>query len=102
MRRYRIERKQSLSQVARILGVSYQQLQKYERGQDRISFDRVFTLLAIYGTEIDCFLADIHYEAALAGREDPLTVQLADRISRLPDAHAKYKTLRLLDLLYPL
>ena len=42
-------------QVARALGVSFQQLQKYEQGENRVSASRLFEIAHLLGTEIGFF-----------------------------------------------
>lgn len=43
--------------IAKALGVSFQQVQKYEKGIDRISFQRIYTLSQYMQVEISSFLA---------------------------------------------
>jgi transcriptional regulator with XRE-family HTH domain len=45
----------SQSELASKLGISFQQLQKYERGQNRISAGRLFELADVLGVEISWF-----------------------------------------------
>ncbi len=47
---------------ARGLGVSFQQLQKYERGADRISASRLYRMAMILGVPIDDFFNDLDRE----------------------------------------
>lgn len=54
--------------IANALGVSFQQVQKYEKGIDRISFQRIYTLSQYMQVEIQSFLA--LFEQAKAGLSD--------------------------------
>ena len=49
MRAFRQERKLTQNTVAQALGVSFQQIQKYERGTNRISAERFVALCHILG-----------------------------------------------------
>lgn len=43
-------------QLANVAGISPQQIQKYEKGCDRIAFSRLITLLAFLHIDIDDFM----------------------------------------------
>lgn len=43
------------AQLARALGLSFQQLQKYEQGENRVSASRLFEIARLLGTEIGFF-----------------------------------------------
>ena len=45
------------TEVARAIGVSYQQIQKYESGANRISAEKLFALKVFYGANIEEFFA---------------------------------------------
>lgn len=45
----------SQEKLANMLGISFQQLQKYERGFNRVSAGRLYTLAGILGVKIDYF-----------------------------------------------
>lgn len=55
--------------VANALGVSFQQVQKYEKGIDRISFQRIYTLSKYMQIEIQGFLT-LFEQATNAGLSD--------------------------------
>lgn len=42
-------------EVARHLGVSFQQVQKYENGTNRLSAARLYTLMNLFGIECSAF-----------------------------------------------
>mgnify|MGYP000887222492 FL=1 len=48
----------SQDKLARAIGVSFQQLQKYERGTNRISASRLFALSKVLGVGISWFFED--------------------------------------------
>jgi transcriptional regulator with XRE-family HTH domain len=48
LKRLRVQRKCSQREIADLLGVSFQQIQKYEKGQNRLPADRIFILKIFY------------------------------------------------------
>jgi transcriptional regulator with XRE-family HTH domain len=58
----------SQSALARSLGVTFQQVQKYERGHNRISASRLFDLSRILEVPIGYFFQDIPESVTGAGR----------------------------------
>ncbi len=57
------------------VGVKYQQLQKYERGADRISASRMWDIAAAIGVPVSFFFEGLDGQAPDTGkvRGDPLT-----------------------------
>jgi len=49
----------SQDEIGQEIGVSFQQLQKYEHGNNRISAARLFELAQILGVEIDAFFEGV-------------------------------------------
>ena len=58
LRAWRLARGLSLAAVAAQLGVSYQQIQKYEKAQAAISLQRLFALAAILRVDVIVLLGD--------------------------------------------
>lgn len=56
LKRLRKEKGLSQNKIGKILGVSYQQIQKYENGTNRLPVDKLATLKAYYGISCDAFL----------------------------------------------
>lgn len=52
LKRIRLENNYSQQGLSNILGISYQQLQKYEKGQNRISASRIFEVSRLLNTNI--------------------------------------------------
>lgn len=56
----------SMSVVGREIGVTGQQIQKYESGKDRVSIERLFALAALFDVPVTAFfpgeMADKHVE----------------------------------------
>lgn len=55
LRAARLERGISQEQAAETVGVSFQQIQKYEKGTNRISAGKLFELSELYGKPIQWF-----------------------------------------------
>ncbi len=53
------------------LGLTFQQVQKYEKGTNRISASRLFQAAHILGVRIDYFFEGIHEELQLASTQVP-------------------------------
>jgi transcriptional regulator with XRE-family HTH domain len=51
----RLESGETQMSAAEALGISFQQVQKYERGSNRIAAGRLFELARLYGKPIDWF-----------------------------------------------
>jgi transcriptional regulator with XRE-family HTH domain len=65
LRKRRIARGLSQGALATILGVSFQQLHKYETGENRISVSRLYQLCLVLDVPLDWFFEGL---ASLAGR----------------------------------
>lgn len=63
----------SQSALAMELGVSFQQLQKYESGQNRVSASRLHRIALILGTPVSDFFPETGEETASADRHPVLT-----------------------------
>lgn len=55
--------------LAEKIGVSYQQLQKYEEGQNRLSVGRLWTIAAAMGVPVSDLIADIDITSE-AGKQE--------------------------------
>ena len=49
----------SQKQMAEKLGVTFQQVQKYEKGMNRIGAGRLYTIATILGVSVDYFFSDM-------------------------------------------
>ncbi len=59
----------TLQTLAKAVGVTYQQLQKYERGVNRVGASRLFNLSRVLDVPISFFFEDLSPAAAGAGRK---------------------------------
>lgn len=64
IRRRRTELGLTQEQLGHALGVSYQQIQKYETAANRVSASRLYELARAFGVEIDYFFEGLEKQAA--------------------------------------
>ncbi|MBB4268188.1 helix-turn-helix domain-containing protein [Roseospira visakhapatnamensis] len=103
-RRMRLRRAvlgKSQDQVARALGVSFQQVQKYERGSNRISASRLFDVARCLDVPVGYFFDDLA-DDAVAARDQEVKVAFANDL--VPEAGddpmTRTETLDLIDAYY--
>lgn len=58
IRRFRRMRGMTMEQLAGHLGVTFQQVQKYERGNNKVSFERLYRLSLLFEVPLTAWLAD--------------------------------------------
>nr|WP_184045915.1 helix-turn-helix transcriptional regulator [Roseospira visakhapatnamensis] len=68
LRKQRTLLKLSQEQLARAVGVTFQQIQKYERGSNRISASRLYDIAKVLGVPINFFFD--HIEDEIDGRPE--------------------------------
>jgi transcriptional regulator with XRE-family HTH domain len=93
IRRRRAELGMTQHDLAQMLGISYQQVQKYETGANRVSAGRLFTMSQRLGCHVGYFFDGLDPTAApedLAhGAANRTTIELARNFSRLPSGSVK-------------
>lgn len=62
LRRLRKQRKISQTTLGRCLGVSFQQIQKYESGVNRLSISRALNVCAVFRMTLSDFLAQLLWQ----------------------------------------
>ncbi|MDR1477304.1 MAG: helix-turn-helix domain-containing protein [Rickettsiales bacterium] len=78
----RLMRKMSQDDVAKSLGVTFQQLQKYESGANRIAADKLVTLALVLGVGIPEILGD--YYPAWGKATDMGDLRLVSHLRSMP------------------
>ena len=104
VRQARLAKGLSQGALGKSLGVSFQQVQKYESGANRIGSSRLWDISVILDTPIEFFFEGLSGDAAHGSRlrenvDRPMTrrtIQLAEAINRLRDENAKIHFLRLI------
>jgi transcriptional regulator with XRE-family HTH domain len=94
VRMVRVSRGLSQGALASQLGLTFQQLQKYERGTNRISASKLHDIARILGVEVVSFFEDAAHPDKLAGianTEMPRRIDLlvAQKLSELPEGQVK-------------
>src|ERR1700681_1887306 len=92
----RVSRGLSQTALASQLGLTFQQLQKYEKGTNRISASRLHDIARILGVEVASFFedaADPETLANIADAEVPRRIDLliASKLSQLPEGQLKHQ-----------
>ena len=82
IRSRRLEVGLTQQEVARRLGVSFQQLQKYEHGKNRISAGRLYQLAAVLETSIEGFFNGFEQGASVPAKA-PTEVTRSIEVTRL-------------------
>lgn len=77
----------SQTQLAKQLDLTFQQLQKYESGANRISASRLWAIAQIFDVPVGWFFEED--EAAVGERTGRETIELVRSINRLPDEARK-------------
>jgi len=109
--RVRLRRKwvnMSQEQLAAGLGITFQQVQKYERGANRISASRLYEIAGVLGVSVSYFFEDLPDPAgaapdpaSAAGRvlnallESPEGLEMAQAFSRVGQARVRRQVLAL-------
>ncbi|WP_282611160.1 helix-turn-helix domain-containing protein [Pelagibius sp. Alg239-R121] len=101
--RIRILRKEvglTQQEVARQLGISFHQLQKYEHGKNRVSAGRLYQLAAVLETNIEAFFAGYKQGAAQDAKRPTEVSRLARQFEAISSTEIKksiYGLIRVLD-----
>ena len=111
VRMRRLMMKMSQTRVADALGVTFQQVQKYEKGTNRISASRLQQMAGIFSVPVSYFFEGVPETTGgqNAGKETPdyigrfiatrEGIALAEAFSRIPDAGKRRLIVRLAEVL---
>lgn len=85
-------------QVAEALGISYQQIQKYETGSNRVSASRLFQIAQLLKTDVGMFFPNRNTDAAIP-EEDSASprhiIELVRRFSKIENSQIRASILSL-------
>ena len=95
VRAARISRGYSQTQLGTALGISFQQVQKYERGTNRISISRLWEIAQTLNVDITHFLDELS-DKKIDGDMPSRTVRLAARIEEIENQDVKAQILNLI------
>ena len=90
----------TLQTLAKAVGVAYQQLQKYERGVNRIGASRLFNLSRVLDVPISYFFEDLSPAAAGGGKRRTRGLSEAPAAVLEPDSLSKPETVELIRAYY--
>ncbi len=103
LRLVRTSRRLSLEDLGRQIGVTYQQIQKYETGANRVSAATLFRLSQVFEVSPTFFFDGLASE----GTEDetamasPEALQSSIALGRIPDGEVRQRLRLLIDALDP-
>ena len=102
----RIERGLSQTSLASCVGLTFQQVQKYEKGANRISASKLFQFATALGVEVAVFFKDLNSSDADLdpGRTEPSIAKgfdqkVAKDFAQIPEGEAKRKLRSLISTL---
>ena len=85
LRTERMARKMSQQKLACAIGLTFQQIQKYERGSNRISASRMYEISEVLGIQIQELFRDIKKtEKCAEGKINLATIRTAEALHNLP------------------
>jgi transcriptional regulator with XRE-family HTH domain len=100
LRRKRAEAGLSQNGAGRRIGITFQQLQKYEKGTNRVFFSRFVELASVYGTTPEQIMAEVREVLdAKAPEADLSDSRQSTELIRLANAVPRATLQRVLDLL---
>ncbi|SCB49460.1 helix-turn-helix domain-containing protein [Rhizobium multihospitium] len=98
VRRARMMLGWSQSKLARTIGVSFQQIQKYETGATRLTASRVLSLAEILNVSISFLLQPVRQsDSHVRPDQDPQSGELITAFMTIDDPHVRMKVVELLE-----
>ena len=89
----------SQTDLANALGLTFQQVQKYEKGANRMGASRLFDLSRILGVPVGWFFEDMPDDVAAAGPAAMRVATVDPEITQDADAESRRETLQLVRVL---
>ena len=80
VRAYRLHRKMSQSDLGSHLGITFQQVQKYEKGTNRIGSSRLAQIAAALDTPIAAFYDGVSNPRGASPEKSPLLIMMSDHL----------------------
>ncbi len=86
--------------IAIKLGISYQQVQKYEAGKNRISIESLMVLKQLYDVPYDFFLRQKkHHPNSIEERSELLGMHISSLLKKVKTQNEQQKILKVVDIL---
>jgi transcriptional regulator with XRE-family HTH domain len=89
LKNLRLMRKMTQGDVAKKLTISFQQVQKYELGRNRISASKLYEIAAILDVQISYFFEGLDETGGGGPVLDPEIAKLAGQLAQLPTGAVK-------------
>ena len=104
LRSFRLAKEMSQDDLGTQLGVSFQQIQKYEKGANRLSGSRLITAANVLGTSVEQILGSNGHKNNGAGEylvslSEPPVIALMRTLDRLPKSKRRYAAKAISDLI---
>ncbi len=105
LKQARVAARLSQTELGANLGISFQQVQKYEKGMNRIGSGRLYKVARVLGVKITYFFDDMDHLLDLdavplgrneIGRLDTPTMRAAHTLANLPDEDLRKQMYRLI------
>jgi transcriptional regulator with XRE-family HTH domain len=90
----------SQEKLGKALGLTFQQVQKYERGANRVGASRLFELSRVLDVPVSYFFDDVSPETAAQARQHAMGFAEENPAPYEPDPMAKRETLQLVRAYY--
>ncbi len=96
LKQLRSERRMSQTELGNKLGISFQQIQKYEAGSNRISASRLFELGQALNVEVMYFFDDLENDGE-SGRTDASGLAIARAFAAIENEGTKKRILSFIE-----
>jgi transcriptional regulator with XRE-family HTH domain len=91
------------SELGRRIGVSFQQIQKYEQGRNRIGASRLTSIAQVLAVPVSFFFEELPSDGSVADSADPVMAALKERgavdllraFAAIPDTNVRLKVIDL-------
>ncbi len=93
LRALRVSNSVTQKEISKILHVTYQQVQKYESGKNRLSAEDLFILKEYFGVSFEVFYDGIKTSHTTK------TTEMIDNISKIKDTGTRQKISKIIDIL---
>jgi transcriptional regulator with XRE-family HTH domain len=99
IRFYRLRRRMSQSALAKSIGVSFRQVQKYENGANRVSGARLIHIARTLATPVGAFFGEPGPDAISAVRlaSDRQALRLVEAFAQIRDERVRLAVLRIVE-----
>ena len=103
IRMHRLAKGLSQTELGERLGLTFQQVQKYEKGSNRVGSGRLFEIAGVLGVNVTVFFAGgerigrASSQSLLDLLSEPHSLRLAQAFSRISDKHMRRSVVQLVE-----